>query len=115
METEDLPGAVLRDPRKRRSWVIYRLHSQGRTLAEVAEAHGVTRQCLYHVFNAPYPHMEKLVAEAVGLRPEVLFAERYDADGQPARRKGRPRKISCHGKDHKRKDARSGKPWQARG
>lgn len=114
MDIEEIPRAILADPRKRRSWVIYRLQLRGTTLARLAQAHGVTRQCLYHVFTRPYPHMEKLVAEAIGMRPETLFAERYDADGQPARRMGRPRKVSCHEKNHKPNKPPRGTSWPKR-
>lgn len=79
---------LLRNTQKRRAWVIYQLLLKDKTLADVARAAGVERQTLYHVFERPYPKMERLVAEAVGLTPQKLFSERYDADGLPLRRKG---------------------------
>lgn len=103
MELDTATRAILADPRKRRSWVIYRLQLNGRSLAALAQKHGVTRQCVYQVFRQPYPHMEKLVADAVGLEPQVLFAERYDERGRSLRARGRPRKNSCHGKNDKPK------------
>ncbi len=109
MDTSTAPSAILGDPQKRRGWVIYRLQLQGQTLAGLAHAHGVTRQCLYHVFKAPYPNMERLLAEAVGMKPQVLFAERYGADGLPARRIGRPKKVSCHEKNDKPNRMKRGK------
>lgn len=98
MKTDNALRAILKDPRKRRSWVLYQLQLEGRHLSDVAAANGVTRQCIYHAFRVPYPRMEMLLAQAVGLTPQQLFGERYDADGLPIRRKGRkPVKISCHG------------------
>lgn len=35
--------------------------------------------------------MEKALADALGLQPQDLFPERYDTDGLPNRRRGRPR------------------------
>ena len=86
--------ALLRDPRKRRAWVIYQVSIQGRSLAAVAREVGVKKQTLYRAFDVPYPRMEKIIADAVGLKPQELFPERYDADGLPNRRMGRPRKNS---------------------
>ncbi|MGH8504869.1 MAG: helix-turn-helix domain-containing protein [Stenotrophobium sp.] len=105
MELDEPTRALLRDSKKRRSWVIFQLQLRDQTLAGLASANGVTRQCLYHVFTTPYPHMEKLVADALGLTPETLFAERYDSSGRSLRCIGRPRKFSCHEKNHKSTNA----------
>lgn len=84
--------AIFSDPKRRRAWVIYRVSLQGRSLAHYAREAGVTRTCLYRAFIQPYPRMEKIVADAVGLTPQILFPERYDADGLPNRPMGRPKK-----------------------
>lgn len=91
---------LLKDPHKRRGWIIYQLTLQGRSLASVARKAGVRRQTLYQVFLKPYPRMEKVLADALAMTPQHLFPERYDADGLPVRRMGRPRKVSCHGSKH---------------
>lgn len=98
---------LLADPAKRRAWVIYQLQLQGRALASVAADHSVSRQCIYSAFSAPYPRMEKLIAEALDLTPQQVFPERYDSDGLPARKKGRPRKISCRGQHNRAKSKRN--------
>ena len=110
MDIDEATRAILENPKTRRGWVIYKLQLQNQTLAGLAQAHGVSRQCLYHVFSAPYPRMEKVLADAVGLTPQALFVERYDANGKPARRMGRPKKVSCHGKNHKPNRAAGGTP-----
>ncbi|HFQ91597.1 MAG TPA: nucleotide excision repair protein [Chromatiales bacterium] len=88
------PERILKDPRKRQAWVIYQISLQGRSLAELARGAGVRRQTLYQAFHRHYPRMERIIAEAVGLEPKTLWPERYDADGQPAKRRGRPRKST---------------------
>lgn len=88
---------LFRDPDKRRAWVKYQVHLQGRSLAQVASDAGVKRSTLYAVFIKTYPRMEKVVADAVGLPPSVLFPERYDADGLPIYRMGRPKKSTSNG------------------
>lgn len=79
---------LLKDPKRRRDWVIYQLTLRDRTLADVARAAGVHRQTLYHAFTRPYPRMERTIADSIGLTPQALFAERYDEHGLPTRRKG---------------------------
>jgi Ner family transcriptional regulator len=86
---------LLRDPAKRRAWVKYQVHLQGKSLAQVATDAGVKRSTLYTVFVKTYPRMEKVVADAVGLPPAVLFPERYDDDGLPTYRMGRPKKSTA--------------------
>ena len=86
---------LLKDPMKRRAWVIYQVSIQGRSLAAVARAAGVKKQTLYRAFDLPYPRMEKVIADAVGLTPQILFPERYGADGLPNRRMGRPKKSAA--------------------
>lgn len=79
---------LIAKPETRRSWVIFQLMLKGRTLADVARDAGVQRQSLYHVFGRNYPRMEIVLAEALGLRPQQLFPERYDTNGLPKRRRG---------------------------
>ncbi|WP_167856063.1 helix-turn-helix domain-containing protein [Natronospirillum operosum] len=86
--------ALLRDPAKRRAWVVYQVAIQGTSLAAVAREKGLARQTLYRAFDIPYPRMEKIMADAVGLTPQQLFPERYTKDGLPARRMGRPKKSA---------------------
>jgi Ner family transcriptional regulator len=86
---------LFRDPIKRRAWVKYQIHCQGRSMAQVAKDADVDRRTLYQTFLRPYPRMEKIIAKAVGLEPRDLFPERYDADGLPCRRMGRRKKSTA--------------------
>jgi len=88
------PERILKDPKKRQAWVIYQLSLQGRSLADIARGAGVRRQTLYQAFHRSYPRMEKIIADALGLAPGTLWPERYDADGLPVRRLGRPKKST---------------------
>lgn len=81
---------ILRDPEKRRAWVIYQLSLQDKTLAGIAEKHGRSRQSLYTAFVKPYPKMEKVIADEVGMLVCDLFPERY-TNGIPNRVIGRPK------------------------
>lgn len=92
MTIDNQTRKLLADPAKRRAWVRYQLTLKGLSMADIARDAGVTRECLYQVFCKTYPRMEKVVADAVGLPPAVLWPERYDAEGLPLYRKGRPKK-----------------------
>jgi Ner family transcriptional regulator len=85
---------IFSDPSRRRAWVIYRLNLMGKSMAYYAKQAGVTRGCLYAAFKKPYPRMEQVIADAVGLTPQILFPERYNADGLPVQRRGRPYKYN---------------------
>lgn len=91
------PPEIVADQKLLRSWVIYQLAMQGRSLAEVARQAGVRRQTIYQPFLRSYPRMEKLVADALGLPPQTLWPERYDKHGLPTRRRGLTHKRGCHG------------------
>jgi Ner family transcriptional regulator len=90
MKIDNETKQLLKNPKKRHAWVIYQVTLQGRSLAQIADNAGVSRQCLYQVFRRTYPRMEKVVAEALGMAPADLWPERYDADGLPLYRMGRP-------------------------
>lgn len=94
MTIDNTTKQLLADPKKRHAWIIYQVKLQGRSLAKIAGEAGVSRQCIYKVFKRTYPSMEKVVADALGLAPNVLWPERYDANGLPINRMGRPKKSA---------------------
>jgi Ner family transcriptional regulator len=91
---ETPPIAITRDSRLLKSWVIYQFKLRRSTLSTVANNDGVSKQCVYQAFDHPYPRMEKLIAEALGLEPRDLWPDRYDEHGLPINRMGRPAKVS---------------------
>lgn len=91
--------ALIQDPGKRRAWVKYQVHLQGRSMAQVAADAGVDRRTLYATFTKPYPRMERVIADALKLNPQQLFPERYDTDGLPNRPRGRPAKSTVKGRE----------------
>ena len=98
MKIDNTTKQILRDPKNRRDWIIYQVRLQGRSLAQVASDAGVSRQCLYQVFNRPYPRMEKVLSDALGIEPKVLWPERYHATGLPVRGTGLRRSTTdCQG------------------
>ena len=75
----------------RREWIKFQLRVRGSSLSALARELGVTRHAPRLALVKPYPKMERVIAEKLDMRPEQLWPERYDENGQPNRTKGRPR------------------------
>lgn len=87
----------------RRAWVLYRLRLAGHTLGTLARELGVHRSCPGRAFWAPYPKMEKALADKLGVHPAQIWPERYDRDGKPNRPMGRPRERRPRSSRHDEK------------
>lgn len=98
MKLDQSTRQLLRDPEKRKHWAIYQFGLRGRSLASVAREVGIKKDTLYVVWSRPYPRMERVLAELLGITPQEMFPDRYDAAGKPARRIGRPPKKSASNK-----------------
>jgi Ner family transcriptional regulator len=81
------------DPKIRREWIKYQLAIRGHTLSTLAKQHNRTRQQPQAALRKPYPKWERIIADALGIESHHLWPERYDADGAPARKKGRGRSV----------------------
>lgn len=90
MNFDSTTKRILKDPKKRASWIIYQLKLRGESLASLARKFGNTRQIPTAALRKPYPLWEKRIADAIGVMPQDLFPERYDSEGLPNRNIGRP-------------------------
>lgn len=104
---------LLNDPRKRRAWVIYQVSLTGRSLAQVAREHGVKKQTLYRAFDTPYPRMERVIAQELGLEPQQVFPERYDDRGLPNRGRHARSRAAKTANSSSRQDAGNDKASKA--
>lgn len=91
------PSQIPVQPRERREWIKYQLRLRGSSLAQVAREHGVSRDAAILALRKPYPRMERAIASVLGLTPDRIWPERYDADGRPNRPIGRPKKVYQQG------------------
>jgi len=66
------------------------LEKRGWTLGKLARTHGYDRKSPSLALKQPWPRMEKLIAEAIGVEPQQIWPSRYHRDGTPNRRAGRP-------------------------
>lgn len=70
------------------------LEKKGWSLGKLARAHGYNRKSPSLALKQPWPRMEQIIAEAIGVEPRELWPSRYSMDGKPNRRVGRP--SACH-------------------
>lgn len=87
------------DERQRREWLKYQLGLRGYTLSKLAQEVGLSRHAAKQALHRPYPKMERIIAERLQLEPMQIWPERYDEQGRPSRRAGRP--LTHGGKDNK--------------
>lgn len=90
MHEIDIP----KNPAHRRGWIKYQLGLRGLNFAAVGSRLGVTRNTVYVVFRWPYPKVERAIAGALGMKPEQIWPERYDAQGRTNRPMGRQKQSS---------------------
>lgn len=65
------------------------LHRQGITLRSIAVCHGYNNiDSLDRALRDPYPKAERLIAEAIGTMPKVIWPSRYHPDGTPKSGRG---------------------------
>lgn len=60
-----------------RADVVAALHKRGWTVTKLAEAHGLSPSTLRSALEKSYPKSERIIANAIGVKPEEIWAERY--------------------------------------
>lgn len=83
------------------------LEKAGWSFNQLGKQHGYNcKSALARALHAPYPRAERLIAEAIGVPPQVIWPSRYDSNGASNRPKGR--------KPQRPANVRLGKPTTAR-
>ncbi|MFA9461438.1 helix-turn-helix domain-containing protein [Thiohalorhabdus sp. Cl-TMA] len=78
--------------------IVAALHKAGWSLRRLSFASGYDSNALKHALRRPYPKAERIIAEAIGQRPETLWPSRYGSNAQDS--------VS-----DAREDSRSLSPW----
>lgn len=65
------------DPVQRNEWIKFQLRMRGTSMSDLARRVGVTRQAVRNALTSPYPKMERLIADELGLDPATIWPERY--------------------------------------
>jgi len=93
MNLADMPH----DPAQRWEWIKYQLRLRECSTAKLARQLGVTDRAIRAVKTTPYPRMERAIAEALGVKTQELWPERWDSEGNPKRQ--RPNRAESRAKD----------------
>jgi Ner family transcriptional regulator len=78
-------ASVKKEPLSREKWLWIRnqIELKGLSLARISKAHGYHKSAVGLVRYYRYPHVEKILADILGLTPQDLFSDRYTPAGQP--------------------------------
>ena len=74
------------DEAGRRELIKARLRLAGYTLGGLSRELGLSRTAVSVALWQPYPKMERIIAEKLGVKPAELWPERYQEHGKPRRR-----------------------------
>ena len=69
--------------------VLAALKKRGHSLSGLSVANGYHPTAAGKALKQPWPAIERLLAEAIGVVPQVIWPSRYDSEGNP-RRQMRP-------------------------
>lgn len=61
------------------------LEKKGWSLRRLSMHYGLSPWTLKQALANPYPNGERLIAAAIGVKPQTIWPSRYDTDGQPNR------------------------------
>lgn len=75
--------------RERHDWhpedVKAAVRKTGTSLTALALANGLSESAVRRTLICPWPRVEALIAQHLGLRPQQIWPSRYDARGRPRR------------------------------
>lgn len=82
LESQKKPQALnLAEEKKSDDWhradIIAALHKQGWSIAALARVHELGVSTVRSALDKPYPKSEKIIAEAIGVAPEVIWPKRF--------------------------------------
>lgn len=63
--------------------VLAALRKRGLTLAGISTANGYHPTAAGKALKRPWPAMEKLIADALRVEPQMIWPSRYQRDGSP--------------------------------
>ena len=72
------------------------LDKAGWSLRQLSLYHGLHEGCMRVALARPYPKAERIIANVIGEKPEVIWPSRYDSNGKPNRRGGKKPKRPAH-------------------
>lgn len=61
--------------------ILFELRTRGVTASEIASKAGMSRFTIYGGLERPYPKVNELIAEAIGVPRQTIWPQFYDAEG----------------------------------
>lgn len=72
--------------------IVAALKKSGWSLRKLSETNGYNPGSLARSLRHPWPQAERVIAQAIGVHPAVIWPTRYNAQGTSNRIRGRPKK-----------------------
>lgn len=94
------------------AFIVYQLRLKGLSLRRLARLSGYAASSGTCAMYAPFPKIERLIADAIGVEPQTIWPSRYDEDGIP---KGPRRRLRHLKQQLKRTTARGARNVQVTG
>jgi len=69
------------------AYIVYQLRLKGLSLRRLARLNGYAETSGTTAIYRPFPKVERLIADAIGVEPKTIWPSRYNADGTPKRRR----------------------------
>ncbi len=77
------------------AFIIYQLRLKGLSLRRLSRQHKYSVSSAANALRLPWPKMERLIADALGVTPQSIWPTRYHEDGTP--KSGRGERGLCTG------------------
>lgn len=75
--------------RKHKGWhpeeIKAAIRMRGKTMSQLSVVNGYHESALRQVLRKPWPAIERIVAEFLGVEPQEIWPDRYGPDGMPNR------------------------------
>lgn len=69
------------------------LESEGWSCRQLSFSRGYTSNAVQTALHRPYPAIERIIADVIGVSASEIWPERYGDDGKPNRKVGRRKLI----------------------
>lgn len=65
------------------AYISYQLRLKGLSARRLARQHGYAPNAVAVAIGTPWPKIQRIVADALGVEPQEIWPSRYEADGTP--------------------------------
>lgn len=68
--------------------IVAAIRKTGTSLQRISREHGLCNAAVGQALHRPYPKSERIIAERLGIEPQVIWPSRYNLDGTPKSGRG---------------------------